>query len=554
MDRRRRLFFLTVLLLLVIVTLSSCGSSQSTGSGAKQPAGKNGMIDKLDGGAFGGGSNPQVNYNPFSPNVLISGYIYETLMVENSYACQPVPWLATAYKWSDPQTLTFTLRDGVKWSDGQSFGADDVVFTLNMLHKYPALDTNGLWTNLSSVSAQGSQVTLKFKGPSVPIFSRVISTPIVSKHIWEKVSDPVKYTDANAVGTGPFTAESFNQEQLVLKRNPSYWQADQIKVESVVFHKGGDNQVEDLKLAKGVYDWNAMFVPNIQTSYVGRDSKHNHYWFPAGGEISLGMNLTKAPFNDPEFRHAMAYAINRDEISQKAEFGYVKPASQSGLSVPAQESFLPSSIPNQGIFSYDQKQALDILNKAGYKKDASGKILGKDGKPISFTFLVQNGWTDWIQAAQIIQSNLNALGLTVNVQTPSPDIVSSRSTAGDYDVIFNVHGGSCSMYETYSYLDSREPPSTNVIRYKNPAVDNMLDQLQRAVSTDDQKKIAGQLAQFSYEQFPDVPLWYGAHWFEFSTKKAVGWPDVSNPYALPGDMPIILTHLRQSPDYQPSSN
>src|SRR5207253_387711 len=170
---------------------------------------------------------------------------------------------------------------------------------------------------------------------------------------------------------------SFNQQQLVLKRIPNYWQADKIHVQSIVHHKSaGGNEVESLKLARGEYDWNAMFVPNIDKAFVSKDPQNYHYWFPAGGEISLGMNLTKAPFNDREFRRAMAYSINRDEISKKAVFGYVKPASQTGLSVPGQKDWLPSDIPDMGVYPFDQKQALDILDKAGYHKGSNGKIMG----------------------------------------------------------------------------------------------------------------------------------------------------------------------------------
>jgi peptide/nickel transport system substrate-binding protein len=551
MARQQRFVFFTSLLLLLVLVLSACGGPQ--GGNTTQPTGVEGMIDKLDAGAFGGGTNPQVNYNPYSPNNLVGGIIYEPLMVQNTYLCTPVPWLATDYKWQDPQTLNFTIRDGIKWSDGQPLIADDVVFTMNMLQKYAALDTSGIWKNLSSVTAQGNQVIFKFKGPSVAMFDRVIGVPIVAKHAWEKVSDPVTYTNEKPVATGPFLPESFNQQQLVLKRNTSYWQADKIKVERLVYHKAaGGNEVENLKLAQGAYDWNAMFVPNIEKSYVARNPKHNHYWFPEGGEISLGMNLTRAPFNDLEFRRAMAYSINREEISKKAVFGYVKPASQTGLSVPGQKDFLPADIPNMGVFPYDQAKALDILDKAGYKKNSSGKILGKDGKPLELTFLVQNGWTDWIQASQIVQANLNALGITMNVQTPAPEIVESRRAAADYDMVFSVHGGSCSMYDNYYYLDSRVEKTVNYIHHKNPEVDKMLDELQRALTVEDQKKVVAQLAKYSYEQFPDVPLWYGPNWFEFSTKRAVGWPSAQDPYAKPGDILLILTRLKASPDYKPS--
>jgi len=570
---QRRCTILFTSLLALAMLLSACGGSATptTGAGANpttasggtgggdsgggaQPAGGEGMIDELDGGAFGGGNNPQLNYNPFSPNNLLGGYFYEPLMVLNTYNCEVVPWLATSYKWADPQTLNFTIREGVKWSDGEAFTPNDVLFTINLLKKVPAFDQQGLWQSLDNVAAQGNDVTFKFKEPSVPIFTRVLGVNMLPQHIWEKLDDPATFTNEQAVGTGPFMPGTFNGQLLEIKRNPNYWQADKIKVEKIQFHQSaGGNEVENLKLAKGEYDFNSMFVPNVQQAYIAKDPAHNHFWFPQGGEIGLGMNLTKAPFNDKEFRHAMAYAIDRAEISKKAVFGYVQPASQTGLTVPGQKDWIPADIPDLGVFPFDQKKALEILDAAGYKKDGSGKLLGKDGKPLELTFLVQNGWTDWIQASQIIQSNLNAMGFTINVQTPAPEVVESRRKAADYDMVFVVHGGDCNMYNNYFYhLSSKSPPESNYIHHSNPDVDSLIDQLKNALTLESQKQIVAQLAKYSYENFPTVPLWYGPNWFEFSTKRAVGWPSAEDPYAKPGDMLIILTHLKQSPDYKPS--
>jgi len=508
------------------------------------------MIKELDGGAFGGGNNPVLNYNPFSPNNLLGGYFYEPLIVQNTYNCEYVPWLATDFAWADPQTLKFTIRDGVKWSDGQPFSVDDVVYTFNLLKQVPAFDQQGIWKSLDSVSAEGKVVTFKFKEPSVPVFTRMISVMMLPKHIWEAQSDPTTFTDEAAVGTGPFMPDTFNGQLLQIKRNPQYWGADEIKVETIQFHQSaGGGEVEVLKLAKGEYDFNAMFVPNVEQAFVSRDKEHNHYWFPQGGEIALGMNLTKAPFNDKEFRHALAYAIDRKEISQKAVFGYVDPASQTGLTVPGQKDWIPSDIPDMGVFPFDQAKALEILNAAGYKKEG-GKILGKDGKPLEFTFLVQGGWNDWIQAAQIVQSNLSAMGFTVNVQTPAPEVVESRRAAADYDMVFAVHGGSCSMYDNYYYhLHSESPATSNYIHHKNPDVDKMINQLKNALTVEDQKKVVAQLAKYSYEEFPTVPLWYGPNWFEYTTRRAVGWPSAEDPYAKPGDMLLILRKLRPAPGY-----
>jgi len=102
------------------------------------------MIDRLNLGSMGGGTNPQINFNPYSPTGLSGGWMYEKLYEINDYDCTEVPWLATAYEWRDAKTLVFTIREGVAWSDGTPFTAEDVAFTFNMLKKVPAFDTGGV--------------------------------------------------------------------------------------------------------------------------------------------------------------------------------------------------------------------------------------------------------------------------------------------------------------------------------------------------------------------------------------------------------------------------
>jgi len=114
-------------------------------------------------------------------------------------------------------------------------------------------------------------------------------------------------------------------------------------------------------------------------------------------------------------------------------------------------------------------------------------------------------------------------------------------------MLFIVHGGACSMYDNYFYhLDSESPPASNYIFHKDPKIDALIDQLKQKVDVADQKPIVAELAKYSYEQFPDVPLWYGANWFQYSTKRAVGWPSADNPYAKPTDALLIITHLTPS--------
>jgi peptide/nickel transport system substrate-binding protein len=549
--KRPRSWRLTAVALAGALAVAGC-------TGTEQPSGPTaaGMIDYLDFGDFGGGSNPQANYNPYleGTNLGAVGYVFEPLVVFDNYNCIPKPWLASEYAWTDPRTLRFTLRDGVTWNDGQPFTAEDVAFTFNLLKEHRALDTKGVWRYLRSVVATDPRtVTMTFAEPGASAFTLVTDVRIVPKHIWSTVADPVTFTNAeNPVGTGPFTVKSFNPQQLTIARNPGYWQADKVKVEEIRFHKAdGGGQIDQLKLSRGEYDHNAMFVPDIRKAYVDRDPEFNHYWYPPGGTISLYLNLTRAPFDDVAFRRALTTAVNRQEIADKAQLGYVTPASQTGLVVPGQAGWLPSDIPNQGVIGYDPAKADAALTAAGYPKDAQGRRLGKDGKPIEFTFKVPGSWTDWVHAAKIVVENLTALGFRVDLQTPTPEAYEADRAIGSYDALFGVHGGSCNMFRNFQEplaSDQSAPigkkAASNFVRWTDPRTDQLIDQLRVATDEAAQKAAVAELARIMVDQVPMIPLWYGAKWFQYRTKKAVGWPNEKNPYAAPSDNLLIITNLR----------
>ena len=151
------------------------------------------------------------NFNPFAPNPLqptLAG-VYEPLYIVSYVNHSKVtPWLATSEKWStDLQTLTFTIRHGVTWSDGKPLTASDVYFTLNFGKTNPALDKAGLWGPrglASSVTMSGDTVSIHFKRVDVSVFPSLVNNVyIVPAHIWSRVKDPLNWTNPNPVGTGP---------------------------------------------------------------------------------------------------------------------------------------------------------------------------------------------------------------------------------------------------------------------------------------------------------------------------------------------------------------
>jgi peptide/nickel transport system substrate-binding protein len=261
------------------------------------------------------------------------------------------------------------------------------------------------------------------------------------------------------------------------------------------------------------------------------------------------MNLTKAPFNDVEFRKGISWAIDRDKVIQNAQLGYVTQASQTGLKLPGQADWLNPEIENEGYLGLDLDRARQILTDAGYSWDGD-TMLDKDGNAIEFRMMVPAGWADWIQAAQIVQESLGELGITVNLETPEGSIHDQDRRSGNYDTFFQVHGGGCNMFANYfdNFASAMTAPVgedaiTNFVRYENPDYDALLDQLRVSGDADEQISIVQQLQEIFFNDVPVVDIWYGAHWFQYRTEHAVGWPNQDSPYAQQTDPLLILTNL-----------
>jgi peptide/nickel transport system substrate-binding protein len=535
---------------LVVLIAASVGLTTACTAGSADSEGltKDGLVPYLNLGGYAPGASPQRNFNPYLlTKRAVVGYTYETLFQVDQNGCTEHPWLATEYAWEGTQKLTFTLRDGVKWSDGTPFTADDVVFTYEMMKKFPALDYRGIGPVLDTITAQGNKVTMTFASPAVLLFSKIAMLEIVPKHIWEKEKDPVTFTNPDAVGTGPFTVKTFNNRQMVLERDAQYWQADKVKVQQLRFSKAAEGQADQLRLERGEYDMNAMFVPDIDKVYVAKNPKYNKYWFAPGGVISLYMNLTKAPFDDVEFRKALTSGIDRQEIADKAQFGYVDTASQTGLILPNQKAWLDPDVDGEGKIDFDEGKTKQALEDAGYREEG-GKRLGKDGKPLAFELKIPAGWSDWIQAGQVVKGDLEKLGIQVDVASPQETVYNADRETGRFDLLFGVYGGDCNIHKDFAdpLSSAQSAPVgkkavSNFTRWQDGDTDDLLNQLAAAGDEKTQQEAVHGLQKIMMEQVPNIPLWYGAKWFQYRTERATGWPNEKDPYAASSDTLLIAT-------------
>ena len=178
------------------VSMAACGG------GANSTA-KDGVIINS---VMNSTSQASLNYNPFSSTALtgVVGALYEPLFYMNNLKDDPTklePLMGKSYTISDDaKTIDVTIRDGEKWSDGEPYTTEDVAYTFNLLNSNKALNTSGFAGSAKVLSDTEVRITLD-KPESVNALSYLSGTMIVPKHVWEKIDDPVTYTNKDAVGS-----------------------------------------------------------------------------------------------------------------------------------------------------------------------------------------------------------------------------------------------------------------------------------------------------------------------------------------------------------------
>jgi peptide/nickel transport system substrate-binding protein len=482
-------------------------------------------------------------FNPYNPNANIGaqGMLYETLLYFNRLDGTIHPWLASSYAVSpDAATQTFHLRQGVKWSDGQPFTSADVVFTFNLIKKYPAMDTVGELPFIKSVTApDASTVVVKLNSSFSPLLWYVAGqTWILSQHEWSSVKgDASNFADPNPLGTGPYLLHSFTPQLYTMTKNPGFWQPGKPEVNQLNFPAYNSNTSAELALDRGQLDWTGLFIPNLQQTFVKRDPAHNHYWFPSSDMVLLYLNTAKYPFNMLPVRQAISAAIDRQKLYQIGESGYEPVASPTGLVLPENKSYLAPAYGNSN-FTFDPNRAQLLLESAGFNKGSNGVYTDKNGKQISFTINVVDGWNDWTTDAQIMASELKTVGMNVNVSTMSQDAWYNALQVGSYSASMLWTNPGPSPYYIYDGLlrSTNSAPvgqqaNSNMERWSDSTTDMLLNQFASTTNPSVQKQAIAGLEKIMVDELPSIPLTNEPYWYEYSTAHFTGWPDATNQYS-----------------------
>ncbi len=484
------------------------------------------------------------NYNPIGQGITplhgSQGMIYEPLMFFNQAKPGDVqPLLATAYEFGDDgKSLTFTIRQGVKWNDGQPFTAEDVAF--NFTYRRDNKDLN----NVEPASLI-DEVTVLDPAHVKITFKKVVYTWLwqmagqywmVPKHVYEKIEHPNKETETEPVGTGPFMKDTFTPQSYTYKKNPNYWEPGKPKIAGLRFFSfnSGDSSVQ--ALAAGQLDWAGLFMPDPEKQYVSKDPQHNLYKNEALLYVTnLVPNLTKAPLNDLAVRKAINVALDREKIIKLAFAGLGKMPSPLELVLPLYQDYVSPKYADLTL-KYDPAEARRLLEAAGYTKDDDG-YYAKNGKRLSVTCHVVTGWTDYISAVQIMKQELKDVGIEFTYKEVSFNAFTNLQQKGDFQLmLWNGYGGPGPYYMYNNILNSESipPANQNMARWKNAEVDAALKAI--ASTPPEQTDAIKQQIHLIQDQLvaeqPYIPLQQSSSLAEFRTVNATGWPSDENPYAL----------------------
>ncbi|MFI5731776.1 ABC transporter substrate-binding protein [Kribbella sp. NPDC051587] len=537
--RARRSVALALTGLLAAATLAAC----SNGDGKTNGSGSGTAATVLNVGMPNG---PQTdNNNPFlgSSAGASLGYrwmIFEPLVMINGIKpSEPgKPWLATEWKWDANFTkLSFTIRDGVKWSDGTPMTAADVAYTFQLRKDHEALNTDAI--PYGTITQTGNKVDLTFTRSQFTNQNKVLTVFVAQKAQWSAIKDPTQDTLKNPVGTGPYKIKSFTPQTTTLELRDSYWQ-DLPKVKELRYTSYNDNNAQTTALANGASEWSFVFVPNVKAVFQDKDPKNHKLYFPANlGIHGLWINTTKKPFDDPALRKAMDKVINRDDIFQQGEAGYFYPKVESvtGIPTPAGDSFIAPEFK-------DKKHAVDVegaksdLAAAGYKLE--GDVLkDKTGKPVTITLTNPAGWSDYITDLEIIKDNLSTIGIKATVDKANQDAWTKNIDQGNFDAAMHWTNGGATPYDIYqNIMDGKimKPigkggSSGNYGRFNSPEATKALDQYANAADDATRTTALNTLQKIMVDQMPMIPTSASNVGGLYSTKNWVGWPDEQNSYA-----------------------
>jgi peptide/nickel transport system substrate-binding protein len=518
------------------------------------------------------------NMNPYSLGGLgrvrdiLNKTIFEFLYLYNHNTGEEIPWLAESYTVApDLLSVDVTLRNGVEWSDGNPFTADDVKFTLELLRDTPSLvfasDIKEWVRDVAVTDAQHFRINLNKPNARFFYFYFVenseIHLPILPRHVWQG-QDPASFTNLDfaagwPVGTGPYKLVDASGQQQLYDRNDNWWAAktgfqNLPKPLRVIFQQPGAADAAAARTINNEFDAGAVMQPGVFEAARARNpniaswnTQGPSWGAPDACLYTLGLNTRWGPTADLRVRRAIQHSINRQNI----------------VDLAYESSTVPQIIPFStygGLAAY-QNQLNDLFNQyrpdetnpakvasemleAGYSKDAEG-FWSKDGARLTFE-LMTPGWLK--PMGPVVEKQLRDNGFNATFRLFDPDTLPFFDIvrAGNASAWIIVHcGSSREPYGTLQHFHSRfaspaQGQQNNYLwansQYMNPEYDaiiNGMDPIQPSPVDAQYLDLTIKAVDIFLRDVVEITLAEERHVVTFNNTYWTGWMNNANAYAAP---------------------
>ncbi len=404
-------------------------------------------------------SDPKTFNYPLSQDAdtsrILGGFVYDSLISQNPVTAKVEPILAESWQISDDKLkFTFTLRQGLKWSDGKPLTVDDVLFTYNDIYFNEAIPTDvtdgfriGATRKLPTVQKLDERrIEFTLPEPFRP-FLLNNTVPILPAHIlreWVKTKDSegkplfinkwgIDTPVDQIVGNGPYKLERYDtSERLILRRNPYYWRKGPKGetlpyIERIVMQIVESTDTSLLQFRSGGLD--SLGVSPDYFSLLKVQEKQGNFKIYNGGPTTatsfVFFNLNKGTrngkplvdpmksrwFNTVEFRQAIAYAIDRQTMINNTFRGIGVPQDSP---ISMQSPYYLSPKEGLKVYDYNTVKAKQLLTKAGFKYDEKGQLLDSEGNRIRFNLITNSSNKIREAMGAQIKRDLSKIGIQVD--------------------------------------------------------------------------------------------------------------------------------------------
>ena len=421
---------------------------------------------------------------------LINGNIYEGLTAVDDNL-RIVPGLAESWAVSDDgKTYTFQLRSGVTFHNGETFDADDVVFSIErVLAEETGSPIASRFTLISDITvASPTELVVQLSDPFAPFLGQLADLFIVPKDYVDGGGD----LQSTAVGTGPFAFGAWVPDtSVLLTAYDGYWEEGLPRLEAVTFNIVPEASTRQIGLSTNTY----QFLPNIDASIaLALEGDANVKLFDTLdlAYSLIGMNTSQPPFDDPKVREAVNYALDRQEIAEAAYFGRAVAAG------PVSPALVDWAVPTEefACYTHDSERAQALLAEAGHTE------------PLAFTINVLGSLQLVVDLAQVVQAQLNRSGFAAELNVQELGVFVQDWRNSNFEAFASLNSGNIDP-DGYMHRTFHSGGSTNVFKYENADIDAALDQARSSVDQAERQSLYADIQRTLACSGPVAHLNYG---------------------------------------------